>query len=183
MPLTRGSKHYRRTMCASNGGIRPVRSKARRATSKASRTNTVSSRREPTLRAQIDRVIKEIVTEAYARAGDETNAKKYLFELTSRRSPSATESTRTGDALIDEIMMHRRIELWGEGFRWFDLKRLKLPVDRRDQGEYKTNYSESFAGFLFKAADEGNGNEYWALEIPNREFDYNTQMVRNYGKK
>ena len=36
----------------------------------------------------------------------------------------------TGAKLADEIMTHRRIELWGEGFRWFDLKRLGLPLDR-----------------------------------------------------
>ena len=27
-------------------------------------------------------------------------------------------------------MTQRRIELWGEGFRWFDLKRLNMDLDR-----------------------------------------------------
>ena len=126
-----------------------------------------------------------VAAEAYARAGDETNAKKYLLEFSSNRSPSAAESANTGEALIEEIMMHRRIELWGEGFRWFDLKRLQLPIDRRDKDGFKSGYSHSEngtsrVGFLQKAADLGNGNEAWALEIPQAEFDYNPNMKRNY---
>ena len=36
-----------------------------------------------------------------------------------------TLSTKTGENLIEEVMTQRRIELWGEGFRWFDLKRFE----------------------------------------------------------
>ncbi|MCK7529965.1 MAG: RagB/SusD family nutrient uptake outer membrane protein [Marinilabiliales bacterium] len=39
-------------------------------------------------------------------------------------------SANTGQALIDEIMLNRRLELWGEGFRFTDLKRLNLPLSR-----------------------------------------------------
>lgn len=46
------------------------------------------------------------------------------------RDASYTLSTNTGQALIDEIMVQRRVELWGEGFRFLDLKRLNLPLDR-----------------------------------------------------
>ena len=40
----------------------------------------------------------------------------------------------TGAALQDEIWRQRRIELWGEGLSWFDVLRLKKPVDRRGAG-------------------------------------------------
>ena len=31
---------------------------------------------------------------------------------------------------MDGILFKRRIGLWGEGFRWFDLKRLNMDLDR-----------------------------------------------------
>ena len=39
-------------------------------------------------------------------------------------------SANIGQALVDDIHdPHRRIELWGEGFRYYDLKRLAQPLD------------------------------------------------------
>jgi hypothetical protein len=85
-----------------------------------------------------------IAAEAYARSGNDTEAKKYLTAFAIKRDPSYTESTKTGAALAEEIMNHRRIELWGEGFRWFDLKRLNLPCNRNGN-----NYSAAFCDFFY----------------------------------
>lgn len=71
-----------------------------------------------------------IEAEAKARSGDEPGARQALFELVSNRDPEYVLSTNSGQALIDEILFNRRIELWGEGFRFTDLKRLNLPLDR-----------------------------------------------------
>lgn len=71
-----------------------------------------------------------IMAEGYARAGKNDEAAKALFPLARHRDPQYALSTSTGDALIDEIMTQRRIELWGEGFRFFDLKRLNMALDR-----------------------------------------------------
>jgi len=71
-----------------------------------------------------------ILAEAYARSAQPGLAQDALFVLVSKRDPSAVKSVNTGAALTDEIMIHRRVELWGEGFRYFDLKRLNLPLDR-----------------------------------------------------
>lgn len=38
------------------------------------------------------------------------------------------------DAFVDEIWFQRRIELWGEGFSYFDMMRLQKPLDRRGGG-------------------------------------------------
>jgi hypothetical protein len=38
------------------------------------------------------------------------------------------------DALVDEIWFQRRIELWGEGFSFFDIMRLEKPVTRVENG-------------------------------------------------
>jgi hypothetical protein len=71
-----------------------------------------------------------IEAEARARLGQEPAARTALFTLVNNRNPSYVLSTSTGQALINEILFNRRVELWGEGFRFTDLKRLNLPMDR-----------------------------------------------------
>lgn len=112
-----------------------------------------------------------IAAEAYARANKNTDAKKYFLDFVSQRDPSYTDLGNTGTALAEEVMVHRRIELWGEGFRWFDLKRLNLPCERKG-----SNFDAAFCGFLTRTQSE-NG---WMYEIPKMETDYNTLMEKNY---
>lgn len=72
-----------------------------------------------------------IEAEAKARGGDEPGARQALFTLVSNRDPQYALSTNSGQALIDEILFNRRVELWGEGFRFTDLKRLNLPLNKK----------------------------------------------------
>ena len=62
--------------------------------------------------------------------GNSAAAATALYELAKKRNSAYTLSTATGSALLKEIYLQRRIELWGEGFRFYDLKRLNLPLDR-----------------------------------------------------
>jgi hypothetical protein len=71
--------------------------------------------------------------EADARLGRDADARQTLYDLIITRDPEYKKSGNTGQALIDEILLHRRIELWGEGFRYFDLKRLGQPLVRDEQ--------------------------------------------------
>lgn len=78
-----------------------------------------------------------IEAEAKARLGLETGdatqytaARNALFTLVKNRDAAYVLSINSGQALIDEIMVQRRVELWGEGFRFFDLKRLNQALDR-----------------------------------------------------
>lgn len=71
-----------------------------------------------------------IEAEAKARLNQDAAAADALYALAVNRDPQYTKSTATGDALLQEILTQRRIELWGEGFRFYDLKRLHLPLDR-----------------------------------------------------
>lgn len=71
-----------------------------------------------------------IEAEALARSGNFTGAANALYPLAVSRDPSYVLSTNTGNALIEEIMTQRRVELWGEGFRFYDLKRLNSPLNR-----------------------------------------------------
>lgn len=112
-----------------------------------------------------------IAAEAYARANENTLAKKYFLAFVAQRDPSYVDNGNTGSALADEVMSHRRVELWGEGFRWFDLKRLNLPINRSG-----SNFDISFCGFLTKTQSEDG----WCYEIPKDETDTNPLMIKNY---
>lgn len=113
-----------------------------------------------------------IAAEAYARANDNIKAKNFFKTFIDQRDPSYVDLGNTGAALAEEVMIHRRIELWGEGFRWFDLKRLNLPCKRDG-----TNFNVTFCGFLNKEQTQEDG---WYYEIPKVETDNNSLMVKNY---
>lgn len=112
-----------------------------------------------------------IEAEALARAGQDAAAQEVLFQFVSARDSAYTKSTRTGQALIDEIMIQRRIELWGEGFRWYDLKRLNLPLDRTG-----ANHSAVIINNLFNVPASSNN---WEWRIPISELNANPNMVQN----
>ena len=83
-------------------------------------------------------------------------------------------SANTGQALIDEIMLNRRLELWGEGFRFTDLKRLNLPLSRPTGtgGGYHTTA-------LCNLTSVAAGDVSWEWLIPKAEMDANESMVQN----
>lgn len=68
--------------------------------------------------------------EAEARGGSAPAAQQTLFDLVSKRDSGYTKSTATGDALLQEIFVQNRIELWGEGHEFFTNKRFNVGVDR-----------------------------------------------------
>lgn len=112
-----------------------------------------------------------IEAEANARNGADGPAAQALFDLISTRDDNYTLSTNTGQDLIDEIMIQRRIELWGEGFRFYDLKRLNLPLDRTG-----ANHSAALAGNVMQVPA---GDIRWEWLIPRDELDANPNMVQN----
>ncbi|WP_339868176.1 RagB/SusD family nutrient uptake outer membrane protein [uncultured Algoriphagus sp.] len=109
--------------------------------------------------------------EALARSGNDAQAAQVLYDFVSERDPEYTMSSNTGDALIEEIMVQRRIELWGEGFRFYDLKRLNLPLDRTG-----ANFVESVINGKFT---EPAGTNAWQWQIPIDELNTNDLMVQN----
>ncbi len=111
-----------------------------------------------------------IEAEALARQGKDTEASKVLFDLVIKRNAAYVQSTKTGAALVEEILFNRRIELWGEGFRFTDLKRLNLPLNRNG-----ANHNPAVA-VLF---DAPAGDVQWEFLIPRRELDANKAIVQN----
>jgi len=111
-----------------------------------------------------------IEAEARARNNQDALAQQALFTIMKNRDPNYVMSTNTGQALIDEIMINRRIELWGEGFRFFDLKRLNLPLNRNG-----ANHQTALALIFDVAA----GSNMWEWLIPRYELDANPQSSQN----
>lgn len=70
------------------------------------------------------------LAEAAANAGQTALAQATLTTLKQRSVDPAYAATNTGQALIDEILLERRLELLGEGHRLFDLKRNALGIDK-----------------------------------------------------
>ena len=106
------------------------------------------------------------LAEAYARGGNTAKAQEVFTKFQITRDPAYAPSGN----LIDEIMHSRRIELWAEGLRYFDLKRLNLPLKRG------RNFDVTFCTFLEKAP----GEKGWTWEIPKIETDNNKLCEKNY---
>lgn len=111
-----------------------------------------------------------IEAEGLARSNQESDAIDVLYELVSERDPDYTKPTLTGQALIDEILLQRRIELLGEGFRFFDMKRLNEGLDRNNKGHDPT---------FTKPAVVPAGDPQWQFLIPTQEMTSNPLMTQN----
>lgn len=118
-----------------------------------------------------------IAAEAYARSGATTPANNYLQALKSKRDPSYTATTLTGDALLQTIKEERALELIGEGFRFFDLKRYGEGMTRT--GIQSPKVTNRQAGNINAEKMTVAANDYrWVQPIPQSEIDSNPQ-IRN----
>ena len=112
-----------------------------------------------------------IEAEARARQGQNAAAQAALFTLAKNRNPAYTQSTATGQLLIDEIMFNRRIELWGEGFRFTDLKRTNAPMDRAGIPNHLIA--------LTQVTTIPAGDVKWEFLFPQDEVNTNLALVQN----
>ncbi len=112
-----------------------------------------------------------IEAEAKARLGQTTAAQTALFTLNKSRNPNYVQTTKTGQELIDEILFYRRIELWGEGFRFTDLKRLNLPMIRTGIPNHQTTIVQIF--------EVPAGDIKWEFLFPQDEIDANKAINQN----
>lgn len=143
-----------------------------------------------------------IEAEGYARAGRYAEAAQALYPLAHHRDPEYQLSSKTGAELIDEVMFQRRIELWGEGFRFLDLKRLNMPLDRGPKTREELGYSndpwnsntkmptnvdpEASNYNMYDAHPMGEENRYraadskeWQWLFPQDEIDINPDCKQN----
>ena len=104
-----------------------------------------------------------VIAEGKARTGDNAGAADALFTLQSARDPKAVKSVKTGDALIEEILVERRKELVGEvGVEYFDCYRLNRPMNR-------TGNQPSSVRFTIPQQTDAKGTPLWTLQIPRTE--------------
>ncbi|MBP9998695.1 MAG: RagB/SusD family nutrient uptake outer membrane protein [Bacteroidales bacterium] len=111
------------------------------------------------------RVEEMILIEAEAEARQNNNgvAASVLVKLMAQRDPSWGASTVT----IDDILLQRKIELWCEGFEYFDIRRNGLGIDRKYAGSNHIAANQ----FTFPAHDLS-----WNFQIPLREIQNNNNI-------
>ncbi|CAD0223371.1 RagB/SusD family nutrient uptake outer membrane protein [Chryseobacterium sp. JV274] len=117
-----------------------------------------------------------IEAEALAKLGDEAGSKVALNTLGKRRftDPDVNNyvgTSATGAAYLTEVLNTRRIELWGEGFRFLDLKRLNQGLDRTG-----ANHSSVVTNNVMTVA---NTDLRWEFLIPRTEINANPLIVQN----
>lgn len=110
-----------------------------------------------------------IEAEALARQGKDAQARTVFALLEKNRNPSYVTTTASGDALLQEILLSRRIELWGEGFRFLDLKRMNLPLDRNG-----ANHDATVVANLFSVPA---GDKRWTWLIPQAEINSSQDVI------
>lgn len=107
-----------------------------------------------------------IQVEGLARSGQEAAAKAMLENFVKTyRDAHYTCKAADEAGLVDEVWMQRRIELWGEGFSWFDLNRLGKPIVRKYEG---TNWPEAW---IYDDIPATHGCRIWTL--PQGEIEAN----------
>lgn len=106
-----------------------------------------------------------IEAECEARLGNYSIAQDALLKIQERSVANAQKSTATGEALVNEILLERRKELFGEGFRLNDIKRTQSPLVRTGDHWSKYNFS-------------ANDPDYYRLTfpIPQSEIDANENI-------
>ena len=118
--------------------------------------------------------------EAACRLSQDGTAKMFLNNLMSHRDPNYT-CTKTGTSLgtlttdetgslLEEILLQRRIELWGEAGRVYDIKRLKQGFTRSSSDGWPSNAR------LSDRPTSNPENYMWVMTIPLAEFDNNPNM-------
>lgn len=127
------------------------------------------------------------MAEAACRLGNDTEAQQILNEFMSYRMTEGFDydcSGKTGTALgalttdmtgslLEEILLQRRIELWGEFGRIYDIKRLR-------QGFVRTAEMGHPAAALLPSLKLSDPESFdWVLTIPQAEIDANPYIVQN----
>ena len=127
-------------------------------------TNSLNAQPIPMMRVE-EMVLME--AEATAMAGNPSQGAQILENFVKTyRNPSYTCTATTAQAVQEEVYFQRRIELWGEGLSWFDIKRLKKAMDRRGGGYVSTTVIFNIAA----------NDPVLLYQIPESEITNNVQI-------
>lgn len=102
--------------------------------------------------------------------GKDTEVQNLMNELIrdTDRDPAYT-CTKTGTDLLEEVKLYRHIELWGEGFDWFDHKRWNETIVRKShpEGSFHTSFAITMTPEM---------ENKWTWVYPAKEVLYNGQV-------
>lgn len=108
--------------------------------------------------------------EAKQRINDATALDDLNLLRTNRNVATGNE---TGAALLDAILLQRRVELLGEGHRWFDLRRTTKTIVRNECGVA--------GGSRASNCTIASTSRAWTFPIPFNEIKVNPNLVQNQG--
>jgi hypothetical protein len=94
-----------------------------------------------------------------------------LNELRTNRGVAT--GSETGTALLNAIILQRRVELLSEGHRWFDIKKTTRTINRTECGT--TGSSTSNVCSIAPASRS------WAFPIPFNDLKVNPNLTQNEG--
>lgn len=113
-----------------------------------------------------------IEAEALSRKGQDASARTVLETLIKTRNPAYSASSLSGTDLLNEILLQRRIELWGEGWALLDIKRLKQGLNRpKGAGNHG---APNFDPGIYTTGPE---DPRFIMRIPQRELDNNASLT------
>ena len=110
------------------------------------------------------------------------------------RDVDFVQPTETGDALIEKIFLHKRLDLLFEGVRFFDMKRLGIVPNRlaaknfqiikdfAGPGGGETKYQEAIAknqNASFETMPKTPDDKNWQFKIPYSEIKVNPLCQQN----
>lgn len=129
--------------------------------------------------------------EANIGLGNEQEARTYLNMI--RQRAGMPDVTDTGDALVRRYQNERRVELFGEEHRYFDIRRWKIApdvmkdaygititaeaTDRRDRSTYH-NYTYNVDRMI---QQRGWNDSHYFSPIPFAEINRNSLLIQNPG--
>ncbi|UGU16351.1 RagB/SusD family nutrient uptake outer membrane protein [Sinomicrobium kalidii] len=113
-----------------------------------------------------------IEAEAKAMVGDITGAQNALALLGEARDSAFDKlAFGTKEALMDQIKLQRRVELWGEGFSYHDNIRWDEGLDQSNSGAAEKLYQDGFQ------QEKPSVNDAWIWKIPQAEIDANPNLT------
>ncbi len=115
-----------------------------------------------------------IAAEGYAMAGQAEQACTYLNRLRASRIPGYADRHYSGDELMAQIKLERARELYGEGFRFKDLKRWNQGFERSEAQDKNLviDAGSTYTELMKREASD----PFFVWPIPQAEIDSNPQI-------
>lgn len=122
------------------------------------------------------RVEEMYFIEAEAAAHQDMGRGKDLINkfMKENRDPNYNCKATTADDLVEEIVFQKRVELWGEGQTFFDIKRLNMSVTRGYEGtnwqdiqtRLNTNGRPAWTNFVMVVTESNNNKALKGMNNP-----------------